>query len=269
MNYTFSKSISKLSLALVVALGACLNVASAELPDKDFSAAMEKYLVSDAGQEKIGSAMEKYFQKKQQEAMKQQQQQEGAELEAQFKNPVNVEVGKSPIEGPADAKITIIEFSDFECPYCRRGYETIEEVKKMYPGQIKLAFKHYPLPFHKQAEPAAKAAWAAQQQGKFFEYHAMLFKNQDKLSTQFYLDAAKELKLDVEKFQKDAASEAAAKQVKEDAELGAKNGIQGTPGFFVNGIAVKGAYPASHFKTIIDRWLQGDAPKKEGEAPKK
>jgi protein-disulfide isomerase len=224
--------------------------------DKDFSAAMEKYLKSDAGLDKIGNSMEKYFQKKQQEAMKNQEAQQQAEVENQFKNPVKIDAGKSPAKGPANAKVTIIEFSDFQCPYCRRGYETMEEVQKMYPKDVKVVFKHYPLPFHKEAEPAARATWAAQQQGKFWEYHDALFKNQDKLGADFYNSLASDLKLDVEKFKKDMASEAAAKQVKDDMELGQKNGIQGTPGFFVNGVAVKGAYPASHFKTIVDRWLE-------------
>jgi protein-disulfide isomerase len=230
--------------------------AVAEVSDKDFSAAMEKYLKSDAGLDKIGNSMEKYFQKKQQEAMKNQEAQQQAEVENQFKNPVKIDAGKSPAKGPANAKVTIIEFSDFQCPYCRRGYETMEEVQKMYPKDVKVVFKHYPLPFHKEAEPAARATWAAQQQGKFWEYHDALFKNQDKLGADFYNSLASDLKLDVEKFKKDMASEAAAKQVKDDMELGQKNGIQGTPGFFVNGVAVKGAYPASHFKTIVDRWLE-------------
>ena len=255
MRYNIIGKISSTAIAAVFALGTVCSPAFADIAEKDFGAAMEKYLASDAGQEKIGSAMEKFFQKKQQEAAKVEQQREQADLENQFKNPVKIDIGKSPVVGPANAKITIIEFSDFQCPYCSRGYETMEEVKKMYPNDVRVVFKHFPLPFHKEAEPSARASWAAQQQGNFWEYHALLFKNQAKLGSAYYLEAAKELKLDVDKFQKDMASPAAAAQVKEDNEIGAKNGIQGTPGFFVNGVAVKGAYPASHFKTIIDRWL--------------
>jgi protein-disulfide isomerase len=247
--------------AIALAAGLIASPAvQAEISEKDFSASIERYLQSDAGVAKIGSALEKYFQKKQQEAMKQQEDQAKADLENQFKNPVKMEVGKSPVKGPADAKITVVEFSDFQCPYCKRGRDTMEELLKAYPKDVKVVFKHYPLPFHKEAEPSAKAAWAAQQQGKFWEYHDVMFNNQDKLGTDFYLATAKELKLDEAKFKADMNSEAAAKQVKDDTEAGAKNGIQGTPGFFVNGVAVKGAYPASHFKGIIDRWLnQGTA----------
>jgi protein-disulfide isomerase len=265
MNYSVSSSLRRFGVFALMAT-AFLSTASrpvaAQISEKDFSAAMEKYLAGDAGQEKLGSAMEKFFQKKQQEAMKAEQQREEAEIENQFKNPVNMEVGKSPIHGPANAKITIVEFSDFQCPYCKRGADTMTEVMKLYPNDVKVAFKHFPLPFHKEAEPAARASWAAQQQGKFWEYHDILFNNQQKLNSAYYVEVAKELKLDVAKFQKDMDSPEAAAQVKADNELGSKNGIQGTPGFFVNGVAVKGAYPASHFQTIIDRWLKMSAEKK-------
>lgn len=260
MKNKVTKTLSLIALLSGVSLS---TPVVAEISDKDFSSSFERYLQSDAGVAKIGAALERYFQKKQQEAMKQQEDQAKADVEEQFKNPVKIDPGKSPVKGSADAKVTIIEFSDFQCPYCKRGRDTMDEVAKAYPKDVKVVFKHYPLPFHKEAEPAAKASWAAQQQGKFWEYHDALFNNQDKLGTDFYVATAKELKLDEAKFKADMNSEAAAKQVKEDSEAGSKNGIQGTPGFFVNGVAVKGAYPASHFKQIVDRWLnQGTAGKK-------
>ena len=248
-----------LALAALVACTSANQQAQAEISDKDFSAAIEKYLATDAGMAKVGSSLERYFQQKQKDAAKAEEDRAKADLEEQFKSPVKVEVGKSPVKGPATAKVTIIEFSDFQCPYCKRGSDTMYEVAKAYPNDVKVVFKHYPLPFHKEAEPSARASWAAQQQGKFWEFHDIMFNNQDKLGTDFYLATAKELKLDEAKFKADMNSEAAAKQVKEDTEAGAKNGIQGTPGFFVNGVAVKGAYPASHFKTIVDRWLKEGA----------
>jgi protein-disulfide isomerase len=248
------------SVFLAVAATVTASVpANAEISDKDFSASIEKYLQSDSGVAKIGSALERYFQKKQEEAAKQQENQAKAELEEQFKNPVKIEVGKSPVKGPATAKVTIVEFSDFQCPYCKRGRDTMDEVQKAYPNDVKVTFKHFPLSFHKEAEPAAKASWAAQQQGKFWEFHDALFNNQDKLGADFYLATARELKLDEAKFKADMASEAAAKQIKEDSEIASNNGIQGTPGFFVNGVAVRGAYPPAHFKQIIDRWLNKGA----------
>jgi protein-disulfide isomerase len=244
----------KTLFAGILACGVSLS-AHAEISEKDFNAAMERYLKSDAGAEAIGSSMERHFQKKQQEAQKNQEEQAKAEMENQFKNPVKIEVGKSPVHGPANAKITIIEFSDFQCPFCKRGYKTMEEVQKMYPNDVQVVFKHFPLAFHPEAAPAAKATWAAQQQGKFWEFHNALFENQDKLGADFYKKTAADLKLDVAKFEKDMKSPEAEAQLKADMDIAQKNGIQGTPGFFVNGVAVKGAYPASHFKTIIDRWL--------------
>jgi protein-disulfide isomerase len=245
-------------IASFLALAAGLTFTSpahGEISEKDFSASLEKYLQSDAGVAKIGSALERYFQKKQQDAAKQQEEQAKADLEEQFKNPLKIDTGKSPVKGPASAKVTIVEFSDFQCPYCRKGRDTMDEMLKAYPNDVKVVFKHFPLSFHKEAEPSARASWAAQQQGKFWEYHDILFNNQDKLGADFYLTTARELKLDEAKFKADMASEAAGKQVKEDSEIGAKNGIQGTPGFFVNGVAVKGAYPSSYFKQLVDRWL--------------
>jgi protein-disulfide isomerase len=258
------KSLILASCAALVACGLGLSskIAQADISDQEFGAAIDRYLKSDSGMENLGSAMERYFQKRQQDAMKKQEEQAKAEVENQFKNPAKIDIGSSPVKGPANAKVTIIEFSDFQCPYCKRGYETMEAVAKAYPNDVKIAFKHFPLPFHNEAEPAAKAAWAAQQQGKFWEYHEALFNNQDKLGSEFYIKAATDLKLDINKFKKDMASDAAAKQVKDDAEVGSKNGIQGTPGFFVNGVAVKGAYPVDHFKGIVDRWLKQGVPAK-------
>jgi protein-disulfide isomerase len=230
-------------------------VVHAEIDSKQFEAAMEKYLASDKGQSTFGKTLETYMQRKQQEAMKKQEESQTAELEKQFENPVKIDVGSSPVRGPKNAKVTIVEFSDFQCPYCKRGMETMEEVLKMYPNDVKLVFKHLPLPFHPEAAPAARASYAAMKQGKFWEMHNALFENQRGLKAELYLTKAKELGLDIERFKKDMESEEAKAAVAADAELGKKNGIEGTPGFFVNGVAVKGAYPAEHFKKLIDRWL--------------
>lgn len=224
--------------------------------DAKFDKQIEAYLETERGKEQIGKAMEAYMQERQIRARKQAEEQANAELERQFKNPVKIEAGNSPAKGPANAKVTIIEFSDFQCPYCSRGKETMEQVLAAYPNDVKVVFKNLPLPFHQQAVPAAKAALAAGKQGKFWEMHDKLFDNQQKLSPAYYDEAAKELGLDLDKFKKDMASPEIEKQIEEDKALAAKNEIQGTPGFFVNGVAVKGAYPLDHFKMIIDRWLK-------------
>lgn len=251
----FSKLV--LSGALLCAAVACQQ--QAQPSDQQFADSMKKYLATDDGQQTIGKTIEDYFKKKQMEASKKQQESQAAEFENQFKNPVNIDPGNSPVKGNPNAKITIIEFSDFQCPYCKRGKDVADEVLKAYPNDVKLVFKNFPLGFHKEAIPSAKAALAAHKQGKFWEMHDALFNNQSKLGSDLYLAQAKELGLNVEQFQKDMASPEIEAAVKADQAIGEKNGIQGTPGFFVGGVAVKGAYPIDHFKMIIDRLL-GKAP---------
>ena len=131
----------------------------------------------------------------------------------------------------------------------------MEEVLKEYPDKVKLVFKHLPLGFHKEAKPAAIAANAAGRQGKFWEMHDLLFEKQRELNSDLYPKLAKQLGLDMDKFNADMKDEAIAKQVDEDAKQANKLGVRGTPGFFVNGVQVKGARPLSHFKKLIDRWL--------------
>lgn len=245
-----------------LALAALLFVPAAgqsEIADKDFAKAMEKYLSTNDGQEQTGKAIENYFQRRQRDAQKKQEDQAGEELENQFKNPVKIDAGSSPVKGPANAKITIIEFSDFQCPFCKRGKDTMEEVSKKYPNDVKLVFKQLPLAFHDKAEPAARASLSAGKQGKFWEMHDALFDNQAQLSAEFFVDQAKKLGLDVEKFKKDMDAADVTEQIKKDKELADKHGISGTPGFFVNGVAVRGAYPLAHFDSIIQRWLKEPA----------
>lgn len=235
----------KIFFLLAAVIGLALHVSAEALNDEQFSKMMESYLKSEKGRNAFAAALEDYAKRKQFEAQ-----------EAQFKNPVKIDVGSSPTKGPAGAKITIIEFSDFQCPFCRKGRDTMNEVAKLYPNEVKLVFKHFPLPFHKEARPAAKASYAAGKQGKFWEMHDIMFDNQQDLAKpDFYAQQAAKLKLDVEQFKKDMASPEAEAAVAADEQVGKKNGIEGTPGFFVNGVPVKGAYPAEYFKSIIDRLL--------------
>lgn len=250
------KNIISLVAGLIVGL-ICVNVVRAEMDEKQFEQLFEKYINSPKGQEKLVGALEQAMKKRQEQSRKQQEDMMAAQMEEQFKNPVKVEVGKSPVKGPTDAKVTIIEFSDFQCPYCQRANNTVSEILKAYPKDVKVAFKHLPLPFHQNAMPAAKASLAAGEQGKFWEMHDSLFQNQTQLSDELFIKEAQRLGLDVEKFKKDMASPEIEKQIKDDMDLAKKHGIEGTPGFFVNGVAVKGAYPIDHFKKIIDRWIAG------------
>jgi protein-disulfide isomerase len=134
----------------------------------------------------------------------------------------------------------------------------MEDVLKEYPNDIRLVYKNLPLPFHQQAKPAAIAALAANEQGKFWEMHDELFANQSRIQEgeTFLFELAEKIGLEMDKFKKDFANDKFARMVDEDAALANKLGITGTPGFFVNGVKVTGARPLPYFKMIIDRWMQ-------------
>jgi protein-disulfide isomerase len=252
---------NKVSLSLAAGLlAACAFLtplaATAQVSSEEFSKLMGEYLKSDAGKKALGTTVEDYFKNRQAQARRDREQQQKAEMEEQFKNPAKVPVGTSPVKGPKDAPITIVEFSDFQCPYCSRANNTVEQIMKEYKGKVRLSFKNLPLPFHQEAKPSAAAALAAGEQGKFWEMHDALFQNQRKLSSEFYKKKAKELGLDVKKFEADMKSEKVTKQIEADMKLAREHGISGTPGFFINGVAVKGAQPFPVFKQVIDRWLE-------------
>jgi len=245
------------SSALIAAVISVLPIrATAEVSSEEFQNLMDSYLKTEAGQKALGSTIEEYFKNRQLEARKEQEMKARQQMEQQFKNPTVVPVGSSPVKGPKDAPITIIEFSDFECPYCSRANNTVEEVLKKYPNKVKVVFKNLPLPFHKEAKPAAAAALAAGEQGKFWEMHDALFANQRGLNSAFYKTTAEKLGLDVDKFIADMKSEKVQKQIEEDTKLASQNGITGTPGFFINGVLLKGAQPLPAFQRVIDRWLE-------------
>ncbi len=162
-----------------------------------------------------------------------------------------------PSKGPEKAPVTIVEFSDFQCPYCSRAIKTVDEVVAAYPDKVRLVFRHFPLNFHAEAQKASEASLCAHEQGKFWEYHDKLFANQDKLQVPALKGYAKELGLDAGKFDQCLDSNSKAEQVKADMEAGSKVGVSGTPAFFINGIMISGAQPAEEFKKIIDAELKG------------
>ena len=168
----------------------------------------------------------------------------------------------SPTLGQDDALVTIVEFSDYQCPFCQRASATLKQVQSAYkPGEVRLVFKNFPLAFHKEAEPAARAALAAGKQGKYWEMHDLLFENYKNLSVNsadikgYTATFAYELGLDVARFRKDFDDPAFGKQIREDQALGTKLGVRGTPHFFINGARLSGAQPAAKFKEVIDAEL--------------
>ncbi|QDG51724.1 thioredoxin [Persicimonas caeni] len=173
-----------------------------------------------------------------------------------------IPIGDSAVLGKDSAIITVVEFSDFQCPFCQRGANTMKELVEKYPNDVRVVFKHYPLPFHKEAPAASKAAIAAGKQGKFWEMHDWLFENQKQLKQhsgdmkEWTAGHAKELGLDVAKFKKDFDAPETQKQIDEDMKLGQEVAVRGTPHFFVNGERVKGAKPISAFEEIVKRQIK-------------
>ena len=164
------------------------------------------------------------------------------------------------IRGNKDAPIILVEYSDFECPYCARGFQTVEQLKKQYGDKLQFIYKHLPLDFHKFAMPSAQyyEAMRLQNEKVAFAFHDMLYKNPEmvKAGEKAYTDFAKKNGLNVAKLKKDAESEAVAKRIAEDMEEAKKFDMNGTPGFLINGVPVRGAYPASHFDMIIKKLVE-------------
>ncbi len=168
----------------------------------------------------------------------------------------NIEVGNAPSRGPKNAPVTIVAYSDFECPFCSRVVPTLKQLEEEYKGKIRVAFKHQPLNFHQNAKPAAMASMAAHEQGKFWEYHDKLFANQralDRVSLERY---AEELKLDMGKFKAAMDSNKYDAQISADMAEATRVGVNGTPSFFINGRSLVGAQPVDAFKRVIDEELK-------------
>lgn len=174
-----------------------------------------------------------------------------------------LEEGAAGIKGEKGAPITIVEFSEYECPFCQRYVEdAYVQIWQKYADKIRYIFHDYPLPFHKHAQKAAEAARCAGAQGKYWEMHDLLFKNRDTWvgkedSTQDFNAYAQQLGLKKEEFAACLSSGKQARAVQTDFELGQSVGVQGTPTFFINGQKLVGAQPFEAFKEIIEAELGG------------
>jgi protein-disulfide isomerase len=163
----------------------------------------------------------------------------------------------APALGPDTAKVTVVEFSDFQCPYCSRVYPTLLRLRQEYGDDVRIVFKHLPLSIHSKAPAAHAAAEAAKLQDKFWPMHDKLFEGQRLLSEAQYEAWAREIGLDVEQFKRDAASEVVKARVQADLAEAEELGVSGTPAFFINGRYLSGAQPFANFKRMIDAALEG------------
>ena len=171
-------------------------------------------------------------------------------------DPVAIPTIGSPETGPANARITLVEFSDFQCPYCSKAVEKINAVLKAYPKDVKLIFKQYPLDTHPQAQISAQAALAAHQQGKFWPLHDLMFANKNSLSRKSILGWAEGIGLDMKRFEADLVSDAVKKSVARDVADGDKAGVEGTPTVFINGQRYNGELALDAFRPVIDGELK-------------
>jgi predicted DsbA family dithiol-disulfide isomerase len=181
-----------------------------------------------------------------------------AEAEKNFKvdylmEPHRVEVAATgSARGPATAPVTIVEFSDFECPFCKRVLATLDQIEEKYGDKVRVVYRHYPLSSHANAQKAAEASLCAADQGKFWEMHDLLFNEQQKLAVADLKEKATRLGLDGAKFDECLDSNRHAEAVQADARAGDAAGVSGTPAFFVNGRFLSGAVPFENFAELID-----------------
>ena len=201
----------------------------------------------------IMEAQHDYQEKKaQEEAAK-----EKKEFDEAFKNPLKPTLDAATrIRGDKNAPITVVEYSDFQCPFCSRGYQTVEQVRQKYGPKIRFIFKHLPLvAIHPMAMPTAQwlEAVALQSVDKAWIFHDKMFQNQGQLSEEFFRKTVKELGLDADKAAADAKSQPVADKIEADIKEAKGFGFSGTPGFLINGVPLRGAYPAEEFDKIITR----------------
>lgn len=195
----------------------------------------------------------------------------------EFKNPKVAEISENRILGNKDAQITLVEYTDLECPFCSRGNNVVNELKKMYGDKLKVVLKHLPLPMHQKAMPAAlyfEAIVASQGLDKAHAWSNEVFANQEKMRSmkpeEFFKTMAKKAGVNDSKVTQTLKKDLATLQaiVQKDMQEAQKFGFQGTPGFLVNGVSVRGAYPVEAFKAIIDRHMASGKTPDVGQMPK-
>jgi protein-disulfide isomerase len=171
-------------------------------------------------------------------------------------DPVAIPIAGAPFKGPAQAKVTIVEFSDFQCPYCALAVGKLNELLQAYPRDVRLVFKQFPLEIHSTAALAAAAAVSAHAQGKFWPLHDKMYAEFRHLSRTNILEWAKELGLDPVRFKADLDSKATQAAIQRDMDDGLRAGVQGTPTVFVNGKKYQGSLDFNAFRTVVESELK-------------
>ena len=224
------KRLSLIGMAILVSSFVACNQASAggsfnqqarlDSLEKDFKQVKEEFEIIKYALDKRGISLE------------------AARAEMEADNKVwDIPDEDSPVFGnTTNPKLTIVEFTEFQCPYCSRIAPVMQELNKKYPDKIKFVYKHFPLSFHSNAKAAAAASIAAQKQGKFWEYRYALASHSRELGDSIYVAVAKDVGLNIDQFKKDMVLDSAmSARIDKDFQLGVKVGVQGTPNFYING----------------------------------
>lgn len=251
MNTIFRSLICFICLTGSLALSG--SAAQAEIDPVFFKKAIEEYAQTPEGQKFLATTVQRYFERNK----------FGPTLDEQFARPLQrQDEANRPTQGNSAAPVSVLVYSDFECPFSLKTAKTLEELLEIYKNDVRVVFKNAPLPpsFHRNAVYAATASLAAWKQGKFWEMHDALFENQTKLSEELYLDIAKKLDLDLERFKSDMQSEAVQRIIAEDIKQAEDNGITGRPAFIIQtargGILLKGNKTLEQLKEVVERWLK-------------
>jgi protein-disulfide isomerase len=256
MHHWLTKTCALILLPLCILLWGCAPAqTSTSLSDQEFEAKVLEVIRKNP--KAIIESVQAYNREQQQKAIAAREQ-----LRQQLKTEPRLIVRNSPVKGSPELKIVLVEFSDFQCPFCARAHSTVKEFMAKYGQGVSLTYKHLPLTeIHPQALPAALASWSAQQQGKFWEYHDALFNQQANLGEDLYVRLANELGLDIAKFNSDRHSESAQNAINQDIELAQGLGINGTPTFIMNGIPFAGAVSLADMERVLQEVKTALAPK--------
>ena len=164
--------------------------------------------------------------------------------------------GSAPFTGPKDAKVVLVEFGDFECPYCAQAHQVVKELRQLYPNRLRVEYRHFPLEQHTRAKPAAIASECAHRQGMFWRFHDYLYENPQAMSDSDFTGYAKKLKLDMARFKSCLTEKSSANAVNRDSQIARKLGVDGTPSIYINGIKLIGLLPLPLIRVIIDHELK-------------
>lgn len=266
-------TLAAVALSILVALPAFAKSKPETISPDELKAALKEHpeIILDfikENRKQVFEYVEQAAQEEQEERQEAEEKKEKEDFENAFKNPYKPVIdSKTHVEGPAAAQYTLVEYADFQCPYCGvktpngtpGGYAIGEALRKKYGDKIRFVYKNMPLPFHPMAMPSAEwyEAVALQSPSKAWIFHDKLFENQTNLGDEFFRKTVKDLGLNVKKAEEDAKSQAVQDKIQADIAEAKQFGFSGTPGFLLNGIPVRGAYPLNFFDSIIERLDNG------------